>query len=283
MKSVKNRKLFQKLDKILSGSDGIIYLMFLGRDTYAARIQGSLVGTIYKNNSNVNQAVNRLLKHGSKFLIFQRKHRGEKTPGRKAEIYTASFAPIFETLQAFDIDFDEKELQHALESLSVANNYFPEYLLNMFETSIVRKSPWRITLANFFYYMADLLRKMSLPQMEQTYSIFLADISIPKENVDSLLIKHPDLANKFTSMAVRMTLPYLGLNPKFKILLSETMAKLDTFQAELMKYAKFLHELKQMGITNIDELPLEMEKIKSQLERLSTRAKSIERRLEERK
>jgi len=93
LKPQKNKKLFQRLDKILNGLNGIVYLMFLGRDTYAAKIQNSLVGTIYKKNSSVNQTVQRLLKHGSEFLIFQRKHREEGVPGRKAEIYTASFDP----------------------------------------------------------------------------------------------------------------------------------------------------------------------------------------------
>ena len=60
--------------------------MFLGRDTYAAKIKDSLVGTIYKHDSNINQAVNRLLRHGSEYLVFQRKYRKEKTPGREAEI-----------------------------------------------------------------------------------------------------------------------------------------------------------------------------------------------------
>jgi len=128
LKSAENRKHFLRLHEILRGSKGIVYLMFLGRDTYTAMIRNSFVPAIFQNPENVDQTVKNLLKHGSELLIFRRKDRKEKRPGRKANIYTASFDPIFLTLRAFGIDFDKDEMQRVIKLLSPTNDYFPRYL-----------------------------------------------------------------------------------------------------------------------------------------------------------
>jgi len=267
--------------------------MFVGRDTYAARIQGPLVGTgkIFKNNSNVNQAIKRLLKYGQEFLVFKRKYRKDGKRGRKAEIYTASLNPIFATLKSFDIDFDEKELQHILTCLSAGIDFFPQYLTNIFDVSFLLQSVWHITLANYFTYIADLLRTSNLPSVDNQIDtwpyISIQTTSIPKENVDSLLNRTPDLANRLSSMAVGMTLPQMRLNPKFKSFLSETLAKLDTLQPNLLEAMKFYHELKEvdeqareMGLKSIYELPQKIEKIILQVRKWENNLKKMERQLE---
>lgn len=292
MKSLGNSKL-QRLNEILKGSNGIVYLMFVGRDTYAARIQGSLVetGKLFKNNSNVNQALKRLLKYGEEFLVFKRKYRENGKRGRKAEIYTASLDPIFATLRTFNIDFDEKEFQHIFKCLSAGNDFFPQYLTNIFDTSILQTSAWHITLANYFTFIVDLLRTSSLPSIDSQIDtwphINLQTTCIPKDNVNSLLSRNPDLANRFSSIAVEMTLPQMRLNPKFKTFLSNTMQKIDTLQPDLQESLKFLLRLKQldesaraMGLANIYELPLEMEKIVSQMENMRARAEKMKKQLE---
>jgi len=242
--------------------------MFLGRDTYAAKIKDSLVGTIYKHDSNVNQAVKRLLKHGSEFLIFQRRYREEGTPGREAEIYTASFDPVFLTLKAFDIDFNEKELQDALESLSTANNSFPQYLINTFDTSILRKSAWHLTLANYFHFVSELMLRASLDpqitsQMEQTYSISPINIPIPKEKVNSLLSKHPDLAKKFRSTALRISLPKAGLNSALCRALIENLPNIDkNFFRMISALSELESFLRMLASKNIESLIDYIEKVR---------------------
>jgi len=266
--------------------------MFAGRDTYAARIQSPLVGTgkIFKNISNVNQTVKRLLKHGEEFLVFKRKYRKEKERGRKAEIYTASLDPIFVTLRVFDIDFDEEVLPHVLERLSAGNDFFPQYLTNLFDISILRTSAWHITLANYFTYIAELLRTSRLfsgdNQIDTWPYINLQTTSIPKENVDSLLSRNPDLANRFSSMAVGMTLPQMRLNPKFKSFLSEAMAKLDNLHSDSTKALKFLHGFKEvdeqareMGLESIYALPSEIKKVLLQVEKWKNKLEKIESQL----
>jgi len=279
LKSEGNKKLFQRLDKILGGSDGIVYLMFLGRDTYAAKIKDSLVGTIYKHDSNVNQAVKRLLKHGSEFLVFKRRYREEGTPGREAEIYTASFDPIFLTLKASDIDFNEKELQHTLECLSPANDSFPQYLINVFEISTVRNMSWDIILANYFSYMPELLLTSLLPinrQKEQTYSLLPTNIAIPKDKIDLLLSKHPDVPKKFKSNAARIALSSekTGLNPELRRALAQNLPNIDLKLFETIRdllnavevLARMQREMEQCGFKDIQSLSKYWESLQAHAE-----------------
>ena len=260
MKPQKNKKLFQRPDKILNGLKGIVYLMFLGRDTYAAKIQNSLVGTIYKKNSSVNQTVQRLLEHGSEFLIFQRKHREEGVPGRKAEIYTANFDPIFQTLLAFNVNFDKDELQQALKLLSPANDSFPQYLNNVFDKSVLRKASWHLILSNYFTYMSELIRSRLLPPASQEgapFSPLPTDISIPEEKINLLLSNYPDLPEKFVTMSVKMSLKDFGLNPRLQSFLVKALPKIDQklFQTVLglQGAVDIFQKMKESGAESIME------------------------------
>lgn len=65
------------------------------------------------------------------------------------------------------------------------------------------------------------------------------------------------------------------------------MQKIDTLQPDLQESLKFLLRLKQldesaraMGLANIYELPLEMEKIVSQMENMRARAEKMKKQLE---
>ena len=294
MKSEENKKLFQRLNKILSGSDGIVYLMFLGRDTYAAKIKDLLLGTIFRHDSNVNQVVNRLLKHGSEFLVFKRKYRKEKTPGRAAKIYTASFHPIFLTLEAFNVNFDKKELRFLIESLSASNDAFPEYLTNMYEKSMVLNWPWHITLAHYFAYISDYLRITSLPVIDKTtqiYSILPTSISIPKETIDSLLNKYPDLEMKFASMTMQLTLARIKLKPKYLSHLEELikarrdlLSGLETikkFEPKLKELENFLNLLKQADLKDIESTMEYIERIRETEEFLKWKMEKEQKRKKE--
>ena len=264
LKSEGNKKLFHKLNRALTGSDGIVYLMFLGRDTYAAKIQGFLVGTIYKHNSNVNQSVNRLLKYGSEFLVFRRTHREKRTPGRAAEIYTASFDPIFLTLGAFGMDVDKDEMQLVVKLLSPTNDYFPQYLRNILQRSIMRNMSWVNILASYFTYLAENLRIGSLPngQKEQIFTLLPTDVAIPKDNIDSILRRYPNMPEKFVSYSIKMNLSGIGLTPEIVQKLVENIPKIDTKLfgqiSKLLSMEKELHDvstrLKQLGLKDEDSI-----------------------------
>jgi len=261
--------------------------MFLGRDTYAAKIQNSLVGTIYKKNSSVNQTVQRLLKHGSEFLIFQRKHREEGVPGRKAEIYTASFDPVFLSLEAFEIDFDKDELQRVIKLLSRANDYFPQYMRNILQRSAMRSMSWIHILASYFNYLAENLKIGSLPdwQKEKIYTLLPTDVAIPKGNIDSILRIYPHLPEKLTSYAIKMNLSGIGMNPGFVQALVENIPKIDVNlfkqMPKLLSMEKDLHDIattfKQLGLKDEDSIKDFMEKLSA----IEKRSKELMERLTE--
>jgi hypothetical protein len=259
--------------------------MFLGRDTYAAKIQNSLVGTIYKKNSSVNQTVQRLLKHGSEFLIFQRKHREEGVPGRKAEIYTASFDPIFQTLQAFNVNFDKDELQLVIKLLSPANDYFPQYLRNILQRSTMRSMSWIHILASYFSYLAENLKIGALPngQKEQIFTLLPADVAIPKDNIDSILRIYPHLPEKLTSYAIKMNLSGIGMNPGFVQALVENIPKIDVNlfkqMPKLLSMEKDLHDIatrfQQLGLKDEDSIKDFMKKF-SEIEKTMERIRETD-------
>jgi len=250
-----DRDEFQKINGILSGSDGLVFLAFLGRETYATHIQGSLVPSIYKNVPSVNQTVTRLLKHGSEFLIFKREERGKGKGGKERKIYTANFRPIFLTLQAHNINFDEKELRHTIDSLSAANDSFPRFLLNLFHRSILVKSSWHLILSNYFTFLSNILR---FSNQEELHSFMLPDIPIDRENIEVLTREYPELTKKLDLMAMRITLPGLKLNPQFESYLVKGVEGLDMVMSYSQALIEFFHELRRMGITNLENYHTEL-------------------------
>ena len=245
-----NRNECQRINGILSGSRGLVYLTFLGRETYATHIQRSLVPSIYKNAPSVNQTIRRLLAHESEFLIFKRKERGKGKGGKERKIYTANFGPIPLTLQAYNVDFDEEGLHDAIKSLSEVNDAFPRFLLNLFDCSIVVKSSWHLTLSNYFTFLASVLR---FSTQKELYSFMLPDVSVDKEKIEALLHEYPELAEKFDLMAMRITLPGLNLNPRFESSLVKNFLGLGRAMSDSLVFVKFLRELQRMGITNLED------------------------------
>ena len=84
-------------------------------------------------------------------------------------------------------------------------------------------------------------------KIEQTYSIVPVDISISEKNVNSLVNKYPDLAKKFRSMALRMSLPKVGLNSALYRMLVENLPNIDenlfkmiSAYSELVDFLKLL-------------------------------------------
>jgi len=255
LKAKTDRNEFQRINGILSGLDGLVYLAFLGRETYTTRIQGSLVPAIYKNAPSVYQTVNRLLKHGSEFLIFKREERGKGKGGKERKIYIANFSPIFLTLQAHNINFDEKELRNTIDSLSAANDLFPRFLLNLFDRSIVVKSSWHLTLSNYFTFLSNILR---FSNQEELHSFMLPDIPIDRENIEALTREYPELTKQLDLMAMRITLPGLRLNPQFESYVVKGVEGLGMVMSDSQELIKFFHELRRMGITNLENYHTEL-------------------------
>lgn len=255
MKVKTNRDESQGINGILGGLNGLVYLAFLGRETYSTHIQSSLVPSIYKNASSVDQTITRLLEYGSEFLIFKREERGKGKGGKKRKIYTANFDPIFLTLQMHDIDFDEKELRYTIDSLSAANDSFPRFLLNLFDRSIVVKSAWHVTLSNYFTFLSNILR---FSNQEELHSFMLPDIPIDRENIEAILDEYPELTKKFDLMAMKITLPGLKLNPQFESYLVKGFEGLDKAMLDSAVLIKFFQELQRMGITNLENYHSEL-------------------------
>ena len=104
----------------LAGSAGVIYVMFLGRETYIADIQESLLPHeklpspkrgFFKNKENVNQAFERLQEKGDFYLRFVRE---EKKPG-KPRFHTANMWPLFATLEGAGVKFDKRSVRLSFE------------------------------------------------------------------------------------------------------------------------------------------------------------------------
>ena len=69
MKTQNDSKIFKKSNSLLSGANGIVYLLFVGRNNYAANIQDLMTDTLFADKSNVNQIMVKLTESGKDFLI----------------------------------------------------------------------------------------------------------------------------------------------------------------------------------------------------------------------
>ena len=175
----------------LDGTAGIVYLMFLGRETYVAQIQEPLTASrIYKNKENVNQTFYRLTKEEGKLLKLIRTEKGKVgTPN----LYTSNFEPVFTTLKKAGIEFDEKDLTKTLTDLSFLNDSFPKYLINILNhgsSKLYSKLYWKLTLANYFRFLFTMLEqfmklkcsKEEEKQIEDMHKILVEELSHPKLN-----------------------------------------------------------------------------------------------------
>ena len=121
-----------KIRRDLGGTDGIIYLMFCGRETYVAKIVDPLLkARIFGSSQAVNTAFNRLKGKGG-YLIRLRKVKKSGERGRPPDFYAANLNPIFTTLKhLFNIDISQEEkfekyVETLFEKISVLNDVFPE-------------------------------------------------------------------------------------------------------------------------------------------------------------
>jgi len=91
--------------------------------------------------------------------------------------------------------------------------------------------------------MSELIRSRLLPPASQEgapYSLLPTNVSIPEENINLVLSKYPDLAKKFVSMSVKMSLAGIGLHPRLQSFLIEVLPNIDQ---KLFETASGLQEL----------------------------------------
>jgi len=255
---------FKTINRNLSGSDGLIFIAFLGRETYATHIQNTLAPSIFKNPQNVNQAVKRLRRHGSKFLVFKRKERGKGKGGKERKIYVANFNPILYSLRANNIGFDYNDLQLVFRTLSIANDFFPQFLLNMFDRSTILKSPWSSTLSIYFTFLSNVLRFAKHPEL---VPLLPREIPISKETIEELVEKSPQMAKKLDLMAVRMVLPSSSLNPEFESSLVKGFIELGETSSFMKGFHDLLVELKHQGVGDVNNVENYFSKIIAELKR----------------
>lgn len=147
----------------LSGTDGIVYLMFCGRETYVANTEKPLMEAgLFENPANINQTFKRLERDTEDFIKFVR--REEKKPGVPA-IYTANLHPIFVTLNNLGVQYDEEEFTKSIEALSPLNDYFLEKYVSIAKLREnngrirYRKLDWHNILCYYFLFLTgNLLR-----------------------------------------------------------------------------------------------------------------------------
>lgn len=137
----------------LNGARGIVYLMFLGKETYVGAFKDKLVRpNLLKDDANVYQNVSFLLKKKLLKHITERKDE----PG-KPGIRTANKEALYETLRTRAPRLSDREIQEIMfwiDNLDGAVNLFPESLALQLKNSLlkVRKLPWNYTLGNFFFF-----------------------------------------------------------------------------------------------------------------------------------
>jgi len=206
---------FKRILKGLDGSDGVVYLMFLGREKYTKEIQDPLiVSGFYAHKENVNQAFSRLTteEYGDLFLRFVREESG---PG-KPQIYTANFKPIFITLRETDIKFDEERLKLLFTTFSFLNDDFPRYIVKRYGNipSFHKKMRWTHTLSHYLQYLGAFyflpyfkereLEDKDKQKVEKLYSFLAKDFNIhpniknrADQEIEKFLTKYPGGVDSF--------------------------------------------------------------------------------------
>lgn len=221
-------KTLKEISADLAGSTGVIYLMFLGRETYIADIQEPLLPPkklqsrrqgFFKNKENVNQAFERLREKGEFYLKFMKE---EKKPG-KPKFYTANMGPVFATLNGARVKSHEAMFESLLKSLSVLNDEFSSYLINAStlggQMSFSSKSlTWPRTLGFYFMFLATSLfnmhskfSKLQKTSLRETPFFYAMSAVLPPsikepnlKRIEEIIKNNPNVAFDFLNVAMSL-------------------------------------------------------------------------------
>jgi hypothetical protein len=275
----KNDRIFEKASSTLSGANGIVYLLFVGRENYAAKIQGLMTDALFAHESNVNQTVSKLTKAGKRFLVFKNKYREKGNPGRARDIYTANLNPIIATLTQFNIRFNESELTSVLTDLAETADYFPKYLTNMFQKFLIRKLHWHQLLSLFFLYLSEVLKHNDII----VYPI-PSDIQVNRDKLKQVLERNPSVIVQLDSLGLQLNSPELGLNPLFLAYLRKAREDLGKVDSEATKFIQFLRAIEKEGISDFSVFTAQVRQVMEIYEKrdeLWSKLKAVESKLEE--
>jgi hypothetical protein len=244
----RNDRIFEKASSMLSGANGIVYLLFVGRENYAANIQGLMTGALFADKSNVNQVMAKLTV-GKTFLVYKGKFREKGARGRARQIYSANLSPITATLNKLEIGFDEQELSKTLVVLSDISNYFPKYLTNIFETFLIRRLTWHQILASYITYLSLIIRYSDLMVYPMP-----SELHLSKEVKEGVLQSYPLIVQHLESIAFQLHSPSIGINPQYKAHLDKITDELASRESQTTKFLTLLRELEKEGITDFSAL-----------------------------
>ncbi len=274
----KNDRIFEKAASVLSGSTGIVYLLFVGRENYAAKIQSPMKETLFAHESNVNQTVSKLTKAGKHFLICRGHFREKGSPGRARDIYTANLNPIIATLKRFNIQFNESELIFSLTALADTTDYFPKYLTNMFQTFLIRKLHWHQLLSISFPYISEVLRYNDIIVYPMP-----SNLQVKKDVVNHVLERNPSVLGDLDSLGFQLNSPELGLNPLFLAQIGKVREELGRVDSEASKFINLLRTLQKEGISDFSVFSSQVRQVMEIYEKrdeLLSKLKAVESKLE---
>jgi hypothetical protein len=274
----KDSKIFKNSNNLLSGANGIVYLLFVGRNNYAANIQDLMTDKLFADKSNINQITHKLLESGNDFLISKGYFRKKGDRGRARHIYTANTNPIIGTLKKFNITFNEDELKFAFNQLSETADFFPKYLTNTFQTFLIRKMPWHGLLSIYFYYLSETIRSTDIFAYPMP-----ANFKVDKEKLKILLERNPSIRKNLISFHSQLSSPFLGLNPEFKAHIDKAMEQLDSKDSEMMKMLGLFKTLEKEGITDFSVLESQAKEVMSvyaHIDEIKAKLKVVDSKLE---
>ncbi len=133
----------------LDGFTGLVYLMFLGRETYPGEWVEELWPRFVENKETVYQAVKRLERRGLVHVV----RREEKKRGRP-KYYQADPTPFINTLRQYTKnEVLIKKVMRLPSVISPLINKFPM----MLDKSVALKLPWRFLIGLYLYFIVSPL------------------------------------------------------------------------------------------------------------------------------
>lgn len=168
----------------LDGPSGIIYLMYLGRESYAAEWTDKLVGEnrFVSHKSSVYQAVSRLEKRN-----YIRRVRTDKNKTGAPVIRTANFKPLFKSLEDINLKQEQRNrLKNFISDLSPAVDFFPEYLHKYTQTFDIgiKKLIWFTTLPVYFSFLIQTLTATCINFEPSLFEEATKELSLPGKKLD---------------------------------------------------------------------------------------------------
>ena len=273
-----NDSIFEKSNNILGGANGLVYLLFVSRNNYAANIQDLMTDTLFSDKSNVNQIMSKLIESGKDFLVSKGTYRKKGARGRARHIYSANMDPITGTLKHFNINFDYSELTFTLNQLGETSDFFPKFLTNTFQTFLIRKMPWHALLSIYFFYLSEIMRSSDIIVYPMP-----SNFKVSKEKKQILLDRNPSIRKHLISLHLQLNSPWLGLNPEFKAHIEKAMEQLNSKDSEIMKVLDFLKALQNEGITDFSVLQSQVKEVMTvyaRIDEIKAKLKVVDTKLE---